>query len=57
MQMFIAEVSNVIDKAAFEQSWDSDSAIDSRLPSYFRLCWQKNIGQCRMPSGPTMAVR
>jgi len=28
MQMFIAEVSNVIDKAAFEQSWDSDSAID-----------------------------
>jgi len=28
MQMFIAEVSNLINKAAFETSWQSDSTID-----------------------------
>jgi hypothetical protein len=28
MQIFIAEVTKFIDQAAFEQSWDSDSAID-----------------------------
>lgn len=28
MQRFIAEVSNLIDKAAFEKSWQSDSKIN-----------------------------
>ena len=35
MQMFIAEVTNLIDQAAFEQSWESDSAIDRNFQVTF----------------------
>jgi hypothetical protein len=35
MQMFIAEVSNLIDKADFERSWQSDSTINPNFKVAF----------------------
>jgi hypothetical protein len=35
MQMFITEVTNLIDKAAFEKSWESDCAIDRNFQVTF----------------------
>jgi hypothetical protein len=35
MQMFIAEVSDLIDQAAFEKSWQSDSTINPQFDVAF----------------------
>jgi hypothetical protein len=50
MQMFIAEVSKVIDKAAFEQSWRTDAAIDRNFEVTFAFAGRRISAtvECRL---------
>jgi hypothetical protein len=41
MQMFLAEVSNPIEKADFERSWGNDSAINPNLKVTFLFTGRK----------------
>jgi hypothetical protein len=41
MQMFIAEISNLIDQDAFEQSWRSHSAIDRNFQVTFAFAGRR----------------
>ena len=41
MQMFIAELSNPVDKTELEKSWQSDSAIDPSFKVDFGVAGQR----------------